>query len=352
MRTAVRRGAAWPAKRPSSCLSWRWSSPVRRSVIPLVVVAAELSWLVDRPDASAQPSVQRPSSGQDRRRARHARTPAMASVAGPRPAWVSTHPVPSSGARLSGPSSVRSARCPVTWARRPGSGVRPSGVHPSGVRPSGVAPVRPDVSVWSPSGGGIGDRPMRQGNPHHGSGPRSLWAAASSSGSGRRPSRPGRGRRRRGHPWSAGLSVVDPGRVGRGRRPCLTLASRVGQAACGAPVAGGCARAREEAAPAARLPFPGWVGDHCAWLSRRLAPTWTGPEGPMGLPAGMGVRPQRGPGSQRVLPACCRQRSDLRRWLVGLPGLEPGTSSLSAKYREPLCGRLFSQVARDRRGRS
>jgi hypothetical protein len=170
----VRRGAAWPAKRPSSCLSWRWSSPVRRSVIPLVVVAAELSWLVDRPDASAQPSVQRPSSGQDRRRARHARTPAMASVAGPRPAWVSTHPVPSSGARLSGPSSVRSARCPVTWARRPGSGVRPSGVHPSGVRPSGVAPVRPDVSVWSPSGGGIGDRPMRQGNPHHGSGPRSL----------------------------------------------------------------------------------------------------------------------------------------------------------------------------------
>jgi hypothetical protein len=32
----------------------------------------------------------------------------MASVAGPRPAWVSTHPVPSSGARLSGPSGVQS----------------------------------------------------------------------------------------------------------------------------------------------------------------------------------------------------------------------------------------------------
>jgi hypothetical protein len=31
------------------------------------------------------------------------------------------------------------------------------------------------------------------------------------------------------------------------------------------------------------------------------------------------------------------------------PGLEPGTSSLSAKYPEPLCGRSFSQVASDRR---
>jgi hypothetical protein len=31
-------------------------------------------------------------------------------------------------------------------------------------------------------------------------------------------------------------------------------------------------------------------------LSWRLPPAWTGLEGPMGLPAGMGVRPQRGPG--------------------------------------------------------
>jgi integrase len=67
----VRRGAAWPAKRPSSRLSWRWSSPIPRSVIALVVLAAERSWLVARPDASAQPSVQRPSSGQAPRRGRH-----------------------------------------------------------------------------------------------------------------------------------------------------------------------------------------------------------------------------------------------------------------------------------------
>jgi hypothetical protein len=58
--------------------------------------------------------------------------------------------------------------------------------------------------------------------------------------------------------------------------------------------------------------------------------------------------------------ACCWKmletaRSQDRRKpfpLVGLPGLEPGTSSLSAKYREPLCGRPFSQVALDRGGRS
>ena len=37
---------------------------------------------------------------------------------------------------------------------------------------------------------------------------------------------------------------------------------------------------------------------------------------------------------------------------VGLPGLEPGTSSLSAKCREPLCYTPFPQVALNRRGRS
>jgi hypothetical protein len=67
---------------------------------------------------------------------------------------------------------------------------------------------------------------------------------------------------------------------------------------------------------------------------------WTGPEGPMGVPAGMGVRPRRGPGSRRALPARCRQRCDLRRWLVGLPGLEPGTSSLSGFCTRPHSRRI------------
>jgi hypothetical protein len=33
-------------------------------------------------------------------------------------------------------------------------------------------------------------------------------------------------------------------------------------------------------------------------------------------------------------------------------GWPQAMSHLSAKYREPLCGRLFSQVAHDRKGRS
>jgi hypothetical protein len=38
--------------------------------------------------------------------------------------------------------------------------------------------------------------------------------------------------------------------------------------------------------------------------------------------------------------------------LVGATGFEPVTPSVSANYREPLCGWSFSQVARDRKGRS
>jgi hypothetical protein len=38
--------------------------------------------------------------------------------------------------------------------------------------------------------------------------------------------------------------------------------------------------------------------------------------------------------------------------VVGLPGLEPGTSSLSAITRLPLCNPAFLQVVRDRQGRS
>jgi hypothetical protein len=38
--------------------------------------------------------------------------------------------------------------------------------------------------------------------------------------------------------------------------------------------------------------------------------------------------------------------------VVGLPGLEPGTSSLSAITRLPLCNPAFLQVVLDRRGRS
>jgi hypothetical protein len=57
-----------------------------------------------------------------------------------------------------------------------------------------------------------------------------------------------------------------------------------------------------------------------------------------------------------LLPFCCQLapqgRCGAALVLVGLPGLEPGTSSLSAKCREPLCGRPFPQVTTDRRRRS
>jgi hypothetical protein len=325
----VRRGAAWPAKRPSSCLSWRWSSPVRRSVIPLVVVAAELSWLVDRPDAAAQPSVQRPSSGQapspcstcqnashgvGRRSASSMGVhPSGSVVRGPavRPVQCPVRPVSS---HLGSSSGIRCpavwcppVRCPAVWGRpRPSGRVRlvPIRRWHWGQADAARQPA-PRERVQVPVGCRVVERlgstaeqartratpprsPMVGGAVGAGPGPGRAWAAAV---------------------LDAGL----PGRPGgRAERPSPAAARRA-----------------REAAPATRLPFPGWVGDHGAWLSRRLPPTWTGPEGPMGLPAGMGVRPQRGPGSQRALPACCRQRSDLRRWLVGLPGLEPGTSSLS-----------------------
>jgi integrase len=43
----------------------------------------------------------------------------------------------------------------------------------------------------------------------------------------------------------------------------------------------------------------------------------------------MPSRPRRGPGAKRAPPASRPRCSDLLGWVVGLPGLEPGTSSLS-----------------------
>jgi hypothetical protein len=57
----------------------------------------------------------------------------------------------------------------------------------------------------------------------------------------------------------------------------------------------------------------GWVRDHAVWSLPSLTAGWAAPEGPGEVPAGMGVRPQRGPSRQRAGNARCRQRSDLRR---------------------------------------
>jgi hypothetical protein len=149
----------------------------------------------------------------------------------------------------------------------------------------------------------------------------------------RRPRRPGRGRRRPKSCWSVGGRWRTPA-AGSGcgpRRPRLPrCATSQVRPASGAPVVGGCAvgtgagcgarwRHRHLAA------VLGWVGDHGGWPSPSLPAGWAAPEGSLGVPAGMGVRPQRGPSQLRARPARCRQRCDLRRWVVGLPGLEPGT---------------------------
>jgi hypothetical protein len=192
---------------------------------------------VDRPDGGCP--AERPTGIQRSgvvAAADRARMPAVASVAGPRPAGVSTEPVSSSGIRRSGPSSVQPVRCPAAWVRRPGSDGRavryPPSPHPSGVRPSNVqtAGVRPS-GVRRPSGRvrlllcqavAVEPRSIRPGHPAPRERVKSPWAVAPSSGW-----VDGRGldagdaaqlaRRRVG-------SAADPGRVGSGpaalaRRP-------------------------------------------------------------------------------------------------------------------------------------
>jgi hypothetical protein len=129
----------------------------------------------------------------------NARMPAIASVAGSRPACMSTHPVPSSGP---GRPAVWCAARPVS--SRPvsdhlgsSSGVRRSGrlvstqpasgrvvspnqrpavwCHLSGVQPSGVRPPSVRTRPSPPTSGGVGDQMVRRGNLHHGNGSRSRW---------------------------------------------------------------------------------------------------------------------------------------------------------------------------------
>ena len=186
--------------------------------------------------------------------------------------------------------AVRPVRCPArplsshldssSGIRRPASWCPPSGVQPAGVRP-----VRPDASVWYPSGDGAWGQAdaARQAPPRQG--PGSLWAAASPSGSGRRPSRPGRGQRLR-----------------------LTLASRQARPACRARVAGGGTRQgrrpqREVAAAAARLPSSGWVGDHAEWRLWCLAARVDGPGGAGGDRLAAPARPRLAASVPGLLPA-------------------------------------------------
>ena len=273
---------------------------------------------------------------------------ATASVAGVQPA-VSTHPVSASGIRRSGrplsghlgSSSREGPALGRLLSIRPASSclvsTRAVSSRPLSSRPTGRVRLLHAQAVAS------GTRSRRPATVTTGNrwGPRWLpgrrWFDRWSRGRDAGDAALGRvGQGRSGRARAAGSGA------GRGGRAC-SLSDQPGQAgvrsACRGRLRGGyeCRRQREVAVPAAWLPSSGWVRDHGGWSSPSLTPGWAAPEGPGEVPAGMGVRPQRGPGRQRTRPARCRQRCDLRRWVVGLPGLEPGTSSLSG-----FCHRLVS----------
>jgi hypothetical protein len=330
----VRRGASWTAAYHRQLTVAAVARPVPSSVGAPGVLAAARSWWLLAQTTSAGGASSR-SRGVGRRRRG-------------RPCQQARHGV--------------GRRCPPM--RCPPIGVRDPAVRPSGVRSPGVVvqrvrrsavccpPVRcPAVrcpAVWCPAvrpdafvsshaqAVALGTRSRWPGDRDHRIGWRPRWLA------GRRPldrrsRRPGRGRRcptrvgQGGGRWLARAAGLG---VGRGGRACL-LSDQAGQAGVRSAPRGrrrfghGSWLQREVAAPAAWLGSSGWVRDHGGWSSPSLTPGRADPEGPGEVPAGMGVRPQRGPSRQRARPARCWQRSDVRRWLVGLPGLEPGTSSLS-----------------------
>jgi hypothetical protein len=252
---------------------------------------------------------------------------------------VSTHPVSASGIRL----SSRPVSGHLGWSSS-GSSARPSAVHPSSPLLSSRAVSSRLVSsrrsgrvrLLPCSGGGVGTRWRWPGDhdPRTGGGPGGCRAVDGSID--------GRGGRDAGDAadiaLAGGRSVADRAAgwgAGCGGR-VWPLSDQAGQAAMGSGrlrCGHGCRLQRADSCTGRMAGVLGWVCDHGGWSSPRLTPGWADPEGPGEGPAGMGARPQRGPGWQRALPACYRQRSELRRWLVGLPGLEPGTSSLSAIFR-------------------
>jgi hypothetical protein len=256
----------------------------------------------------------------------NARMSAMPAGTGARPSWVSTHPVASSVVRVGCPA----VRCPGNWLHRPGSG-RPA-VWCLPVRDPAVRcpPVRPVASVssrvrrrrWGPgrySGAAVTTATGRAacGLPR----PRTARSTAAEAWT--RAPLPGSCVGQRGVGRRPGRIVL---RLGRRLRSTAAPTGQGGQPTVRAPVAGGCARAGERAAArrccTCRVAVVlGWLRDYGGWSLWRLAPGVDGPAGPPSLPARMGVRPQRGPGVQRVLPVRRRHRCDLQEWWWARQGL-------------------------------
>jgi hypothetical protein len=355
----VRRGASGTAAYHLQLTVAAVARPVRSSVGALGVLAAERSWLLLAQTAPARRSVQPASSGRPSspRPAMPGRRPRRRSPVGVHHA-LSTHPVSSSGIRQSGPSGVRPVRCPARPVSGPSGVSRPVSGHlgsSSGVRRSGrlVSPVQrpalrcpplrcpplrcPACLVSAPSvrtrpspptsGGGVGDQAGAAGHPSPQEPVEVLVGCRAVERLGRRPSRPG-GRATlpgsRVGPWG-----VAGGLAGLGAAAARTrCATRQARPACGAPLAGGAGWPRQ---PGGCRSWAGWA---TTVRGRRGAcrPGGRAPEGPMGVPADRRAAPTR-PRLAAELLARRRQRCDLREWVVGLPGLEPGTSSLSAKCR-------------------
>jgi hypothetical protein len=341
----VRQGASWTATYHRQLTVAAAASPIRGSVGALGVLAAERSWLLLAQTTSARSSLRPVSSGR-------ASAPWSPRPAAPRRrSPLSSMRCPLIRSRGPG-SGCPAVRCPVTWGRRPEgpalgrllstravssrllstravSSCMVSSRLVSAPCPSGRVRLLPcsggsvgdsgragRATVTTGTGGGPGGCRVVDGSIDgreagtRATLARSRWSLGGRSG----PGPPG---------WvwaaAAALPTQRPGRPGRRGERSSRAAARW---------------AREQAAARGwRHRTRGWRpragGDHGGWSSPSLTPGWAAPEGSLEVPAGMGVRPQRGPSRQRARPARCRQRCDLRRWVVGLPGLEPGTSSLS-----------------------
>ena len=207
----------------------------------------------------AQPSVQRASSAGTVAVLDTARTPAMASVAGPRPR-MRCPPIrfrrPGPGGPA--PSGVRPVRCPVAWfvVQDPVSG-RLLSTRPVS-SPLVSAPVGPDASVWSPI------RWWRLGIGRCGKATRATGTGSGPGGlPGRRAARVDGEQARTGAtpPRSRMVGGAVGGGSGPGRlRAAAGLdAGLPGQArpACGPPSQAAALWAREEAAAEVAAPPPG-----------------------------------------------------------------------------------------------
>jgi hypothetical protein len=270
----VRQGASWTAADHRQLTVAAVARPIHSSVDALGVLAAARSWVVLAQTASAHRSVQPVSRGR-------ASSPCSTLPAGKprRRSPLSSMRCPPIRSQRPG-SGCPAVRCPVTWGvSSNGSGGRPSAVHPSSVQPSSVQPsavhpcgVQPSAVCPCPSGrvrllpcsgGGVGTRSRRPGDPDHRNrwgpgGCRAVDGSTTVAEAGTRATLPtsrwsvgGRWRTRAAGLVRAAAAALAPERPGR--------PGRVRSAPRGRLRGGhGCRRQREVAAPAAWPPSSGW----------------------------------------------------------------------------------------------